>query len=145
MSGRGTLFLTAAFCLIIACGFLSVTEAAQTGAQSVNARCTTCHSDDPFRIHFPQSAHSSLNCVSCHLGITDLKQHMRGESKIEPVNCGSCHGEIAREYRNNFHYLQEDFRCRDCHRNIHSLKKQGENHKKAVIENAPPATAMKSM
>ena len=51
------------------------------------------------------------------------------------MDCGICHQDIAKEYRQNFHYLQEDFRCSDCHRNIHAIKQDNKkNVKLAIIE-----------
>ena len=68
-------------------------------------------------------------------GITNIEKHRDGKEKPAPVDCGSCHQDIAKEYRQNFHYIQEDFRCSDCHRNIHAIKQdKNKNVKLAIIE-----------
>ena len=69
------------------------------------------------------------------MGITNIEKHRDGKEKPAPVDCGSCHQEIAKEYLNNFHYIQEDFRCSDCHRNIHAIRQdKNKNVKLAIIE-----------
>jgi cytochrome b subunit of formate dehydrogenase len=96
--------------------------------------CLSCHDDPLFTRQFPESVHGNNTCTSCHKGIRNADHHMTGREKPAPVTCGDCHPEIAREYRMNFHNLQLDFRCSDCHRNIHSFKAVLKNKKAAVIE-----------
>jgi cytochrome b subunit of formate dehydrogenase len=96
--------------------------------------CRGCHDDELYRSRFAASVHGNNSCTSCHADIRDLKAHMTGQARPAPVDCGACHREIAKEYRNNFHYLYEDFRCTDCHRQIHALMKTGQNFKLAVIK-----------
>jgi cytochrome b subunit of formate dehydrogenase len=96
--------------------------------------CQSCHDDEVYRTRFMDSVHGNNGCTSCHADIRDLAAHMTGRIKPATVNCGSCHQEVSREFRMNFHYLQEDFRCVDCHRGIHDLKKADSNFKLAVIQ-----------
>jgi cytochrome b subunit of formate dehydrogenase len=86
-----------------------------------SGQCLQCHDEYKFRDAFPRSVHGNIGCGGCHRGIADLRRHSRGEEKPQPVSCGSCHERIAAEYLANFHYIQEDFRCYDCHRGIHAL------------------------
>ena len=96
--------------------------------------CLSCHDDYLFRVQFPASIHGNNACTSCHTDIKNLDSHMTGKEKPNPVNCGICHQEIAREYLQNFHYVQLDFRCSDCHQEIHSLTLNRKNVKLAIIE-----------
>lgn len=96
--------------------------------------CLYCHDDYLFRTQFLDSVHGNNACTSCHTGIENLDRHMTGRENPAPVACGSCHQEIAREYLKNFHYIQLDFRCYDCHRDIHALKGNRKNVKLAIME-----------
>ena len=82
-----------------------------------------------------RAPHANNGCTSCHTDITNIEKHRDGKEKPAPVDCGSCHQDVAKEYRQNFHYLQEDFRCSDCHSNIHAIRKDDrKNVKLAIIE-----------
>ena len=85
--------------------------------------CLGCHDDYLYRRSFTRSVHGDNGCTSCHRGITNKERHSTGEEKPARVDCGSCHDEIARQFQQNFHYLQLDFRCNDCHRNIHAYRR----------------------
>ncbi len=99
------------------------------------SQCQACHDGHTFRVEFPQSVHGNLGCSSCHTGVVNLRRHTTGEEKPAPVSCGACHGQIASEYRSNFHFIQEDFRCHDCHRDIHAVKPVDRRQfKRSVIE-----------
>ncbi len=95
--------------------------------------CLKCHDDHLFSSQFPESAHGLNGCRSCHSGITDEEEHMRGEEIPVLTSCGACHEEIQKDYLNNYHYLHQDFRCYDCHNNIHSITPAGKNRKKAIL------------
>ncbi|MBA4396251.1 MAG: cytochrome C [Syntrophus sp. (in: bacteria)] len=128
--------IVALFCFLVAVliPFASTTAAIAQPAVSVD-QCQRCHDSYKFRIEFSKSAHGNLGCISCHGGIVNLKRHAAGEEKPAPVSCGSCHGKIASEYRANFHYIQEDFRCWDCHRDIHAVKPvDRKDFKRSIIE-----------
>ena len=120
--------------LVVTAAFLGTLCAAERPAWGAALDCLSCHDDYRYRAEFPKSVHGDNSCTSCHTGITDEKRHSEGEEKPAAVNCGSCHEDIAREYRQNFHYVQLDFRCNDCHRNIHSLRPRARKAKAAVIE-----------
>jgi len=97
--------------------------------------CRFCHDEPLYRVDFNGSVHAGNGCTSCHVGITNIEKHRDGKEKPAPVNCGVCHEKIAKEYLSNFHYIQEDFRCSDCHRNIHAIRKVEDKHVKiAIIE-----------
>jgi cytochrome b subunit of formate dehydrogenase len=49
---------------------------------------------------------------------------MSGMEKPALVSCGSCHGEIAANFRKNVHFLRQNFQCQDCHRDIHAPRKK---------------------
>ncbi|HOM30000.1 MAG TPA: cytochrome b/b6 domain-containing protein [Deltaproteobacteria bacterium] len=82
--------------------------------------CERCHYDQTYTTGFAASVHARNSCASCHGFIKDLGSHMRGADRPKPVDCTTCHERISREYLQNFHYLQEDFRCVDCHGDIHT-------------------------
>jgi len=97
--------------------------------------CQFCHDEPLYRFDFKKSTHANNGCTSCHTDITNIEKHRDGKEKPASVDCGSCHQDIAKEYRQNFHFLQEDFRCSDCHRNIHAIQKDSKkNIKLAIIE-----------
>lgn len=105
-----------------------------TAHAAVNRTCQGCHDDQKFQADFNASVHGSNGCRSCHKDIKDLDRHMTGQDRPAPVSCGTCHQEIAQRYRRNFHYLQEDFRCVDCHRDIHNRQRAGAEIKRRTIE-----------
>jgi len=101
----------------------------------VSRNCQSCHSDALYTASFPASAHGRNTCASCHTDITDLRHHMTGEAKPRPVNCGSCHRDIVSRFRRDVHYIKQNFQCRDCHQDIHSIGKSTGDIKLAVDEN----------
>lgn len=96
--------------------------------------CISCHDDYLFRKEFSKSVHGKNSCVSCHSDIKNINDHKEGKERLIPVACGKCHKDIARDFQQNFHYVEMDFRCYDCHRNIHSFRKKTKNSKIATIE-----------
>ncbi len=132
MGFRIRIFLMVA--ILVGC-WLAETAALATISSPVESdrSCTDCHEDEAYRSRFAVSVHANNSCTSCHTGIRDIDAHMLGEEKPNPVNCGSCHQEVARSFRKNFHYLQQDFRCTDCHRGIHARKQADSNVKAAAI------------
>jgi len=99
-----------------------------------SSTCVGCHSGEPFQSRYAASAHGANACTSCHRGITDTRRHMRGEERPTPVACGDCHGEVARAFGKNVHFLRENFQCADCHGEIHGLRKTEGSVKKAIVE-----------
>lgn len=110
-------FLLAAFLVAVLSN-----HGAAGSAHAQNLDCARCHYDEAYTTGFASSVHGRNSCTSCHGIITDVAVHMTGREKPAPVDCGSCHAVIAREFRRNFHYLQEDFRCVDCHTDIHTRR-----------------------
>ena len=97
--------------------------------------CLSCHDGYMFSAQFPKSAHADLSCTSCHKGVTDTDSHMEGVRKPEAVSCASCHERISVEFRNNFHFLHENFECQDCHSNVHAIKAVAQSDlKRTIIE-----------
>ncbi|MCX5820266.1 MAG: cytochrome c3 family protein [Deltaproteobacteria bacterium] len=132
MSVRVRIMLAAA--VLAGCWFAASPAPAAVTSAGPEKSCQSCHDDDLFRVRFADSVHGNNSCKSCHTDIRSLPAHMTGKERPAPVNCGICHQEVARAFRKNFHYLQEDFRCTDCHRGIHALKRAGSNFKLAVIK-----------
>ncbi|HRT62152.1 MAG TPA: hypothetical protein P5551_07315 [Syntrophales bacterium] len=121
-------------CLLLVFSLLTVAggnAAAQTSR--VTGNCLACHDGHVYRTEFPASVHGANGCASCHT-VKNLSRHMSGTEKPVLVACGSCHGGIAAQFRNNFHYLQENFECQDCHRDIHALKPAKGNFKALVLK-----------
>ncbi len=97
--------------------------------------CMQCHDDYVFQQQFPDSVHGRNGCNSCHEIGNDLDAHMEGRIPPELISCGNCHQGIAEEYNASYHYLHQDFKCYDCHRDIHAVACLKTEQKKAVIEN----------
>jgi cytochrome b subunit of formate dehydrogenase len=95
--------------------------------------CQSCHDDYLYTASFNRSVHGVNGCTSCH-EVKNRDKHMEGKEKSVLISCGSCHEQIADEYKKSFHYLQEDFRCWDCHRDIHAIRKSEKNRKIAILE-----------
>jgi len=131
-----TLFIVACLCCSRG-GWAAVPGGYQTpgsvpGPSSI--QCLDCHDDYLFAKQFPQSIHGRNGCESCHDGVTDAEKHMLGGQKPALVSCAECHASIATEYKDNYHYLHQDFRCYDCHRDIHALQTRKMPLKKAVLD-----------
>ncbi|MEA3332682.1 MAG: cytochrome c3 family protein [Pseudomonadota bacterium] len=82
-------------------------------------QCLECH-DEIDSGTFAASAHGANACTSCHSDIWDLDKHADCEVPMQPVNCGFCHQDEAREYAQSVH-VNNDVNCTDCHANIHEL------------------------
>jgi Cytochrome c3 len=93
--------------------------AAEQGMAIDPATCLGCHSNKISVTAFAASVHGKNGCTSCHIEITDLAKHMRGEVKVEKVHCERCHKKDASEYLTSVH-AQSDVGCADCHTDIHS-------------------------
>ena len=82
-------------------------------------QCLECH-DEIDSGTFAASAHGANACTSCHRDIWDIDKHADCEVPMQPVNCGFCHRDEAREYAQSVHVIN-DVSCTDCHANIHEL------------------------
>ena len=109
-------------CLIFPCAYAAIKT------------CQDCHYEKEYTAGFMASVHGKNSCMSCHGDVSDTSRHMTGEIKPAPVTCGRCHTTIAQEFSRNFHYLQEDFRCVDCHRDVHTRTASKKDIKIRTIE-----------
>jgi predicted CXXCH cytochrome family protein len=101
--------------------FLAVIQpaAAEQGMAIDPATCLGCHSNKISAAAFAASVHGKNACTSCHVEITDLAKHMRGEVKVAKVHCERCHKKENAEHYNSVH-VQHDVKCADCHTDIHT-------------------------
>lgn len=102
-------------------------------AQS-NEDCLMCHDDDSFTmekdgkeipIHvsgskFQSSAHSKLQCISCHVGFNE--EEIPHSENLTPKNCISCHQKNIikhlfhpRLLKSNGNEKSKDINCINCH------------------------------
>jgi Cytochrome c3 len=93
--------------------------AAEQGMAIDPATCLGCHSNKISVTAFAASVHGKNACTSCHIEITDLAKHMRGEVKVGKVHCERCHKKETSEHYASVH-AQADVMCADCHTDIHS-------------------------
>lgn len=122
------------WCLIVFAGAFVVAAlgvAAACLAQGTGRNCTSCHESYVYRGEFPSSVHGNNGCASCHT-VRDVTRHASGDERPVLIKCGSCHGQIAADFKKDAHYLHQSFQCTDCHRNIHALKKDTGDSKVAL-------------
>jgi len=120
---------------VILLSLLFLTFCGYTHAANLKIRCTDCHDGDRFKTGHKESVHGSIGCTGCHTSFESLDRHVLSNEKPRLISCGTCHNDIEKQYRNSFHYIYEDFRCYDCHYEIHSLKPKKESFKIAVTRN----------
>ncbi len=118
--------IKAPFILLLVLTFCGGAEkaAAAVATESLNRRCIGCHDDHLYRTLFFNSVHAENGCISCHGDIRDLPRHASGALRSGGVDCGKCHEGPSAAYLKNPHYLREDIRCYDCHRDIHAMQRQ---------------------
>lgn len=102
---------------------------------SLKIQCSDCHDSKKFKEGYKKSVHGNIGCTGCHTSFESLDNHVILKEKPKLISCGTCHNDIEKQYRSSFHYLYEDFRCQDCHYEIHSLKPEKANFKIAVTKN----------
>jgi len=86
--------------------------------------CLNCHDVDPALLQ--SSPHGQIECVNCHVGAESARHRRRG---LEPVDCSSCHADIAAEQAVSVHGKQGTQRipgselptCSTCHGELHSM------------------------
>jgi predicted CXXCH cytochrome family protein len=110
---------------------LSMPAAAEQGMAIDPATCLGCHSTKISAAAFAASVHGKNACTSCHIEITDLAKHMKGEVKVEKVHCERCHKREASEHFASVH-AQKDVMCADCHTDIH-IHKYWKGDKRIVV------------
>jgi cytochrome b subunit of formate dehydrogenase len=116
---------------LLAGGLLFFTLAVGAAEKFTNTDCLDCHLDPTttrtiagkeVALIFPTNAfnkslHAQLDCIDCHVGITDLVH----ESKLPPPTCTSCHEDAAKEYATSIHGMSHALgasgaaNCWDCH------------------------------
>ena len=106
---------------------------AEQGMAIDPATCLGCHSNKISIAGFASSVHGKNACTSCHVEITDLTKHVRGETKIHKVACERCHKKENAEHYNSVH-VQKNVRCADCHTDIHVHKHWNKDKKIAVAK-----------
>ncbi|HLE18287.1 MAG TPA: cytochrome c3 family protein, partial [Syntrophales bacterium] len=80
--------------------------------------CLGCHGGSISAAAFADSVHGKNGCNSCHVQLTDLPRHMKGEIKVEKVHCERCHKKENAEHYASVH-IQKDIMCADCHTDVH--------------------------
>ena len=105
----------------IALLILSLTNiaAAEQGMAIDPAVCLGCHSDKISVAGFATSVHGKNGCTSCHVEITDIAKHMKGEVKVGKVSCERCHKRESAEYFLSVH-ISNGVTCAKCHTDIHT-------------------------
>jgi cytochrome b subunit of formate dehydrogenase len=103
------------------------------GANSVED-CQECHEDEDLTTErggrevslqinekrFRRSVHGKKPCTACHADLAAVED-LHEDVKVKRVNCGSCHGKLAKMYNNSLHgrALKAGERlapfCSDCH------------------------------
>ena len=86
--------------------------------------CQSCHNSEVFSVPFKTAVHGNIDCVGCHADLRNLEAHVARSEKNSPVNCRQCHQKIAVE---SFHVPHQNFRCTECHQEIHTLKDANAN------------------
>ncbi|ADI83109.1 cytochrome c3 family protein [Geobacter sulfurreducens] len=112
---------------------LAGTAAAESGMAIDPATCLGCHSNKISAAAFSASVHGKNACTSCHVEITDLTKHMKGEVKVEKVRCERCHKKENAEHYASVH-AQKDVRCADCHTDIHTHSYWNKDKRKVVAK-----------
>ena len=112
---------------------LALPAGAEQGMAIDPATCLGCHSGKISAAAFAASVHGKNACTSCHVEITDLAKHMRGEVKVAKVHCERCHKKENAEHYNSVH-VQNDVKCADCHTDIHTHKYWKRDKKVAVAK-----------
>jgi cytochrome b subunit of formate dehydrogenase len=93
--------------------------AAEQGLAIDPATCLGCHGDKISAPLMANSVHGKNGCTSCHIEITELAKHMKGEIKVGKVQCIRCHKKEAAEHAGSIHTLK-GVGCANCHTDIHS-------------------------
>jgi cytochrome b subunit of formate dehydrogenase len=104
--------------LLVAC-LLFGTQVAV--AEEMNP-CLDCHEVDV--AHFASTPHGTTECLDCHVGAD--RRHRRG---LDPVDCGTCHGDVVAEQAVSVHgpdgvrrFSGSDLpSCAGCHGDIHTM------------------------
>ncbi len=96
-----------------------------------SATCLGCHGNNISEAAFANSVHGKNGCNSCHVQLTNLAKHVKGEIKVEKVHCERCHKKENAEHYSSVH-IQKDIMCADCHRDVHTHQ-YWKNDKRIVV------------
>jgi cytochrome b subunit of formate dehydrogenase len=94
--------------------------------------CLGCHGDKISAAAFDASVHGKNGCTSCHVELTDVTKHEKGELAPAKVQCERCHQLVASKYYVSVH-VANSVSCTDCHSGIHSIT-PWKNDKRKVVE-----------
>jgi cytochrome b subunit of formate dehydrogenase len=119
--------------LIIMILSLTGIAAAEQGMAIDPATCLGCHSNKISATAFAASVHGKNACTSCHVEITDLAKHMRGEVKVRKVLCERCHKRETAEHYLSVH-IAKGVMCADCHTDIHTHTYWKKDKRKVVAK-----------
>jgi thiosulfate reductase cytochrome b subunit len=118
------------FCLVVLSCLLPRPSAAQS-----NDDCMACHEDKELtgerhgrtfsafvdRARLGRSIHKDVDCISCHTFLNGVEDFPHSEVKPQPVDCSTCHDDIAALYNQSLHGQAASRgealapRCWDCH------------------------------
>src|SRR5574340_450504 len=68
-----------------------------------SAACLGCHGNKISEAAFANSVHGKNGCNSCHVQLTNLPKHVKGEIKVEKVHCERCHKKENAEHYASVH------------------------------------------
>jgi cytochrome b subunit of formate dehydrogenase len=94
--------------------------------------CLGCHGEKISASAFDASVHGKNGCTSCHVELTDVERHEKGELVPGEVRCERCHRLVASEYYSSVH-MANSVSCTDCHTAIHAIT-HWKNDKRKVVE-----------
>jgi cytochrome b subunit of formate dehydrogenase len=94
--------------------------------------CLGCHGEKISASAFDASVHGKNGCTSCHVDLTDVERHEKGELVPGKVQCERCHQLVASRYYVSVH-MSNGVSCTDCHSGIHSVT-PWKNDKRKVVE-----------
>src|SRR5512144_290898 len=80
---------------------------------------------------FSASPHGRNACTSCHVEMTEVARHQKGEIAVEKVQCARCHAKVAAEHFTSVH-MQNNISCAECHGNIHAITSWKSDKRKLV-------------
>jgi cytochrome b subunit of formate dehydrogenase len=94
--------------------------------------CLGCHGEKISASAFDASVHGKNGCTSCHVELTDVERHEKGELLPGKVQCERCHQQVASGYYVSVH-MSNGVSCTDCHSAIHAIT-PWKNDKRKVVE-----------
>ncbi|MFI5112973.1 MAG: cytochrome c3 family protein [Terriglobales bacterium] len=135
VSRRTTTRTQVPLALLLFIAFLLFAGGAARAADNPNDTCLACHADKTLTTKragrsislfveakkFSSSIHGSLSCTNCH---ADLEgKDLPHETPLKRVDCGTCHGEEAKQHAKSLHGRAVAHgdplapRCASCHGN----------------------------